>query len=497
MIPLSPIAGRILRWSGLVVGSLALIALALCAFAFLVNWRDEPLSPQARALLAPPPNPLKPGDNIYLAMAGFTAPSGTSVIAAGEDRIGHYNEHLEAVLHDPSGQALDSLTLRVPNTLEFVGQAEFVRPLAGSLWDEVPAHRDEIAALTAANGELYRRYLALQRLPGYYETARPSYLAPAIYVPTEVRYLFLEDTVLRLRGVPAPEMGAALDALVADIGLWRRVLTGQGLLISKMLALAYLQSDYLVLADMIADPRAAVPTESGDAGRIVPVFPLGDFDLGGAFAAEFRVQASLLEQTEYLYASGWSPQPGVPRGWTDSLGSRVSAHFFKLNATVNLFAQQAGSLAALRPGPGVAAADKKLADSSLAAWSLVGAYNPIGKLLAGIAAPAGVTYPLRAWDAAALQRLVRAGYEIRRQRIAPADIAAFLAQHPEWSTHPGDQRPFVWEPGSAEIRVQTVGEQPAGRRFSIHVWQAAAPGSAGAARPPGPAAPLAPPAPPR
>jgi hypothetical protein len=481
MIPLSRIAGRILRWIGLVAGSLALIALALCTLAFAINWRDEPLTPQARALRAPPPNPLKPEDNIYIAMAGFTAPAGASVVAAGQDRIGHYNERLDAVLHDPSAQALDSLTLRIPGTLEFRGQAEFVRPLSGSLWDEVPSHREQIEALTAANGELYQRYLALQRLPGYYETARPSYLAPAIFVPTEVRYLFLEDTVLRLRGAKPHEQRAALDELLADVALWRRVLIGQGLLISKMLALAYLQSDCLVLADMIADPHAAVPEGPGDADGVAPLFALGDFDLGGAFAAEFRVQASLLEQTQYLYTIGWSPQPAddaAPRRWTDRLGSLISAHFFKLNATVNLFAQQAERLTALRPGPGVAAADKKLADSSLAAWSLVGAYNPIGKLLAGIAAPAGVTYPLRAWDAAALQRLVRAGYEIRRQSIAPADVPAFLARHPEWSTHPGDGRPFLWQPGTAEIRVQTIGEQPEGRRFSIRVWRSPGAGEA-------------------
>jgi hypothetical protein len=475
MIPLSRIAGRILKWVGLATGSLALLALVLFALVFAINWRDEPLAPQARALLAVPPNPLRPDDNIYLAMAGFTAPSGASMIAAGEARIGHYNEHLEAVLHDPSAQAVDSLTLKDPHPLEFQGQAEFVQPLSGSLWEQVPPHRSEIEALTVLNGELYQRYLALERLPGYFETARPSYLAPAIFVPTEVRYLFLEDTVLQLRGGSAREQRAALDQLIADVGLWRRVLTGQGLMISKMLALAYLESDFLVLADMIADPHAAVPSGPDDADNAAPLFGLSDFDLGTAFAAEFRVQASLLEQTQYLYTIGWTPaaaRTGAPRAWTDRLGSEVSGHFFKLNATENLCAQQAGRLIALRPGPGVAAADKTLADSSLSAWSLLGAYNPIGRLLAGIAAPMGVTYPLRAWDAAALQRLVRAGYEIRRQRIAPVDVAAFLARHPEWSTHPGDGRPFLWLPDSGEIRVQTIGEQPQGRRFSIRIWQA-------------------------
>ena len=480
MIPLSRIAGRILRWVGLVTGSLALIALLLFAVIFAINWRDEPLTPQARALLAPPPNPLKPDDNIYLAMAGFTAPSGASVIGTGQARIEHYNEHLDAVLHDPSAQAIDSLTLKDPRALAFQGEANFVQPLSGSLWEEVPAHRAQIEALSAQNGELYERYLALDRLSGYYETARPSWLAPHIFVPTGVRYLFLENTVLRLRTGSVREQRVALDELIADIGLWRRVLTGEGPLISKMLALAYLESDYLVLADMIADPHSAVPLGPDDAGTAAPLFALRDFDLGAAFAAEFRLEAAILEQTDYLYTIGWSPEPartGVPRSLSDRLGNEISSHFLKLNATVNLFAQQAQRLMAVTPGPGVAAEDRKLADSSLSAWSLVGAYNPIGKLLAGMAAPAGVTYPLRAWDAAALQRLVRAGYEIRRQRIAPTDIAAFLSQHPEWSTHPGDGRPFIWLPESGEIHVQTIGEQPQGRRFFIRVWRAPAAGS--------------------
>jgi hypothetical protein len=344
--------------------------------------------------------------------------------------------------------------------------------------------------LIAQNAELCQRYQALERLPGYYETARPSYLAPPVYVPTEVRYLFLEGTALRLRSGSAGEQREALAELLADIALWRRVLTGEGLLISKLLSLAYLQSDLLLLADLIADSQAQLPAGEGDAEVVAPLFAPGDFALDAAFAAELRVQASLLEQTEYLYTIAWSPRPapaGIERSPLDRLGSAVSGHFFKLNATVNLLAQQVQRLDSIAPGPGIVAADRKLADTSSTAWSVVGVYNPTGKLLAGLAAPMGVNYPLRAWDVAALQRLVRAGYEIRRRQTPKADIAAFLSQHPEWATHPGDGRPFVWDADALEIRVQTIGEQPAGRRFSIRVWQPAAPGAAR----------LAPPAPPR
>jgi hypothetical protein len=45
------------------------------------------LSPQAKALLRPPPNPYKPEDNIYIAIAGFDAPPGESVTAAGVAKV--------------------------------------------------------------------------------------------------------------------------------------------------------------------------------------------------------------------------------------------------------------------------------------------------------------------------------------------------------------------------------------------------------------------------
>jgi hypothetical protein len=92
-------------------------------------------------------------------------------------------------------------------------------------------------------------------------------------------------------------------------------------------------------------------------------------------------------------------------------------------------------------------------------------------MLVAIATPFYTDYVLRPYDAAALQRLVRLSFEIRRQRIAPAAVAAFMKLHPEWSTHPADGRPFVWKPASGEIAIQPVAKQPADRRFSVQIWR--------------------------
>jgi len=98
-------------------------------------------------------------------------------------------------------------------------------------------------------------------------------------------------------------------------------------------------------------------------------------------------------------------------------------------------------------------------------------YNPIGKILVAIGAPAYENYIFRPYDAAALQRLVRLSFEIRRQRIAPSEITSFMKLHPEWSTHPADGQSFVWKQAPDEIAIQTVAQQPADRRFSAQIWR--------------------------
>ena len=104
-------------------------------------------------------------------------------------------------------------------------------------------------------------------------------------------------------------------------------------------------------------------------------------------------------------------------------------------------------------------------------WLLPLSYNPLGKALTAVVTQPYRHYPPRAWDQAALQRLVRLGYEVRQHQVAPADLAAFLRAQPQWSTHPADGRPFLWDSVTGELRVQTLSRHPPGWRFSIRIWQ--------------------------
>jgi hypothetical protein len=474
---------RVLKWSGITVLGLLALALLLFAAALIINAHDEELSPQARALLTPAPNPYRPEDNIYLALVGADAPVGESVITAGLTKISSYEQRVDALMRNPTLVAQEAFLLAPenPQRLAFKGDCTFVKPLQESLWQTIPPHREQVEKLLADNRELYQRYLALHELHGYYETARPSWLMPSMPWPVCERKVFLAEYVLRTRFRDLSEQRQAFGELQDDIRLWRRIFTGDGALVSKMLSAAYLQQDYLLLADTIADPRATVPGSAQDDSGL-QLLDLGDWDLGSTYAAEFRVSSFVLRQTDELSRSAWTAD-GEPRGGLRRelarLYNRVGGQFFKLNATENLLARQTERRTSRARDPETFF--KTTYDSPdspfvprMSAWEYPRrlSYNPLGKVLVAISDPAYEQYPPRVWDVAALQRVVRLGYEIRRQRIAASAIPAFLEQHPEWSTHPADGRPFLWDARTGELRVRTVAKQSPARRFSVPVWRA-------------------------
>ncbi|MGH9642468.1 MAG: hypothetical protein ACRD3Q_08575, partial [Terriglobales bacterium] len=159
-------------------GALSLFALFLSALA--INAFDEQPSPLALELSQPPPNRYKPEENIYLALVGLDAPAGQSVVTVGQAKVRRYNEQVNSQLRDP----LAGLTPDDPQRLKFSGSIECCRPRERNFWEAVRANGPKFGQLIDQNRELYERYLALSELSGYYETSRPSVLAPIPYVPS-------------------------------------------------------------------------------------------------------------------------------------------------------------------------------------------------------------------------------------------------------------------------------------------------------------------------
>jgi hypothetical protein len=448
---------RVLAVLAILVLAMVLLVVGLAVTAYVVNLHDEPLSAQARAFLVVPPNELKPEDNLFVQLAGLSAPSGGSTTAAGLALAARYERAYAGAT--PDFEELQRLLEPDPSALNFVGAAQFCGATREvSVWAEALAHEADVASLSIDNAELYGRYLDLPRPRGFYDVTAGTAQFPFL-ASSSLRCLFLADVALRLRSASPAVRAQALGALTQDIRVWRTMLTGEGGMISKVLPVSYLHADYLVLADAIADPAFALPAAQ-DANEIAPLFELSAWDIGKVFPVEHRfVVKSLTSAAE------------------EEQAKHNKIRLFQLNATTNL---QAAHFAALMK---LAAPDPKHYAALLALeqeyrreygyLAFAHLYNPAGHILDLIAAPAWYDYLPWAWDGAAFQRLVRLGYEIRRQGVSPDAIAAFMKAHPEIATHPGDGRPFEYDAAKHEVRMHPLARKPPEkRRYAIPVWQA-------------------------
>jgi hypothetical protein len=290
-----------------------------------------------------------------------------------------------------------------------------------------------------------------------------------------VRSLFLANVALRAQSSNQKSQLAALGDLSQDLLMWKGVLTGDGTLASKMIAASALHADLLLLADMIADPATDLKLFDGVGQQAMTPFALADWRIDKAFGAAMRTSAAQFSQAAMI-ASAPTGYDGAPLGWWQRMLARMNGHFFQLNATANLQARHFVQLIQLADAdPSQFSAKREQYRQWLrkndATSSPAILFNPIGKILVEFAVPTYENYPLRVYDVAALQRLVYLVYQIRRQAIDLPAVPAFLKQHPEWSTHPLDGRPFNWNAATEELAVPTAEINPQGQRFSVILRQ--------------------------
>lgn len=456
---------RIVRWP------LGLLALAVFGL-FALNAFDDSLSPEAAALRQMPVSALTDDENLYVSFAGIDAPSGTSTMEQGQRNIAA----LTLAIHgDPSGSGLSEDVGRTPAEQRFLPEMENEQwpVLAGSIWDAAREKNADVQALVAGNAELLARYMALHEMDGYIETA-PPHMDAAVFVPSaQLRRLYLADVAWQMQSGLTAERSAALSSLSRDMDMWLRVFHGEGGLISKLVAVAAIHADLLVLSDAIGDPSIPVEVFSASAGTWLNPIPLDQWKLGNAVAAEFRTVATVHDALAKTSA-GFSIEASDGSPWWSPVADRVGRWFYLPDSTLNLTAQRAQvAEQGLNADPDTIGVDAKQSSSSDARDSLLSfpgvLRNPVGKILVEIYDQDFGNYALRAWDVAALQRAVVLSYQLRLQGVGDSDVGAFAVTHPEWSTHPVGHVSFVWNADKRELAVPQQAMPQRDRRFAVRV----------------------------
>jgi hypothetical protein len=251
------------------------------------------------------------------------------------------------------------------------------------------------------------------------------------------------------------------------------MLQGEGTLISKMLALAYLHADLLLLADLLADPTVPLDVVSAAIGPWLELVPTDEWKIGKVFASEFRFQADLFQlvgsNPEYMFVSP-EDSPTLRGRWSNSFRSL----FYLPQATMNAQAKRLLALQALSDADpaGLQQRAKVFIDELNASTSFAFprlARNPIGKILLQIGLSSYSEYPLRAFDVGAMQRAVVLAYQLRAEGIAHVDVPAFMKAHPEWALHPVGPTPMQLDADTKEIRVPQQAKERPERRYGVRV----------------------------
>lgn len=457
---------KIVRVAAKAVAAIIGVLVALLLVWIGSNLFDQPLSASARTILATPPDPYPDDDNVFIALVGFDAPAGQSMIRAGEQRMEEIRRmRARTLAQENTAAGIAEPAPRAPN-LEYQGALDASR----SVWSGAKDHYAEISALIDSNRELYQRYLSLHGLHAYFEAGGPIDPAPGLIATRALQRLYLAKVANSIQtGDPSRQQTATI-ALEQDLQLWRTVLDGTGGMLSKMVAAGALQQDMLLAGDMVIDPGCDLAFLHDRADSLLAPFSLQNWQIGSAYDTEMRWRARSLAAI---------PRVMSDAPWSQRADNWLGLQLFKLQATENLDAQRTLRLRALADGDPATYFERRAAYDAWVRHSLprhfpIGFYNPVGKTLIAISA-LNESFPPRAYDVAALQRLVFLAYQIRELRVPCAAVPQFMAQHPQWSIHPMNGRPFRWDPASGRLAVATLGHEPPQQRFALTLHECTSP----------------------
>jgi hypothetical protein len=426
-----------IKWIVVAAGAALLVVV-------LVNLRDEDLTPEARALAEPERPSVPDAQNAYLLLAGFDTPVGSDPVAAGARLVSENNLAAEKNPWGPVYAARDTSadSARSGGRPRFAGQLEkLCEPFKGPCLAHALAGTDDIRSMTAANAELISRYLAMQQLPAYANTAIPTAAQPQLSGEWgSTRRLLLTQAALQAQ---TGEPKRAIAFLADDIGFWRRVLAGGGNLVDEMIAVRMLASDFRILSELLASPSFDPRPFSAQLRPMLAPLTSAESNSAHVFKKEFEMQARL--HSALAKDLGFSGQAS----WSDRLTSGLWFSLFSHpNASLNYSARLfSGVQAAASHSPAefIERRDRLQRESDeLSQPSVSWLYNPAGKMLVGTGMPSYPEFAGRVFDLAAYVQLVRAQLELRLAAVPAGDVPAFLAAAGAETRNPYNGRPFVW-----------------------------------------------------
>ena len=289
----------------------------------------------------------------------------------------------------------------------------------------------------------------------YYQTPVPNW-QPIL------RMSDLVDGAIAQRVAIKSSREAALEELAAEINSWRRLLQSNDWLITQMISVVTLHRKYqLASAIMNAYPEAVAAYPVVFAKMATPLLP-GKTNIQSSMRSEARstlaLHQNIHQQGRFLADTIFEGMPGIP------LRLALVAGGYRSNASINqsyVAFKVADDILSKSPKEMVEGRQAMLERQARVNALSIGAifFNPVGRIINGVAYPDYSNYAHRIDDLIGLSRLVDLQRRIIEGKIPLADVGGMLANAGPGLMDPFTEKPMQWDTASKKISFVLHGKR--------------------------------------
>lgn len=461
---------KIILW---LLGGLLLLALLALIFVQVYNRFDDPLTPEAQALVASRPVPGVPDGNAFFMLLGMRAPAGKDAMAVGValDKLNFEAFSNTPMLSDPPEEAvaLGGPPMKVQR-IDALRCNWFEKDCLAQFRDQ----REAIDKFGAEQSELFDRYQRALAMPDYRDRPLQSYNEPA-----PVLALFNDmDALAQARALYACEQGdavAALEQVRRVTTFSRRVMANTTSLVIKLVFAQVLRNNLALLNALMRQYPVPMAQQAQALTALALPLTLAESGLEKTVDAEVALLARNLMFTDSAHGLALN-QEGQGAGGR-LMGALIDGAY-KRNATANFLASRKPFFSLesqwLRKQKGL---DEKSVNThtrwpSGVFWNDY-VDNPVGRILVAIGTPDLGVYTDRMMDVDGYERLTALHVQIFTGRIADADIPAFVEGQDPRYLDPYTGKPMQWDAAKRTLVFQGHGRAsssgPADGRFTVAV----------------------------
>ncbi|MDD4964116.1 MAG: hypothetical protein PHI11_09400 [Gallionella sp.] len=420
--------GNVIKW---IVATLVLLTILF----FILNHIDESLQPDAEKLLHPSLLEVPPEKNAYFTLIGLTAPSGVNAAEWGLKTSQAHRLYTPPILsNDPVCDLEAQHCLRLANQ-----------------------HPEQLQQALAAQPELVARYIAARQFPQFSESTGKQSIDPYPNFSAAFRAQTLRHAQIAL-WVEAGKMDAVLAELTEDMAFQRRCLTGAQTLIGKMVTLAALQRDYVLLADLMRAKPSEMAAQQAKVHALLIPLTATERDMLPAIRHEFRMLSAALRSFKYESLREEWAQAAV---WIDTIRAPLMENLLLRNASINRLYQLEQADEALARALPQHFAQKQAEARALSIqlsdvdWRYI--YNPVGKWLVELSRVDYHRYIRRPHELDAFIRLMILQQQITDMNITEANLPAFLNNSAPELHNPFNGQPVSWDADRHELFIELAG----------------------------------------